>query len=323
MDSHKVFDIVKDDLERIEQELEGNLRSDVPLISQVGKHIILGGGKRLRPLLFVLCARLCGYTHDHTGLSSIFEYLHAATLLHDDVVDSADIRRGRASANALWGNSASVLVGDFLLAKSFSLAVNHGHHRMLKVLSDTTTKMAEGEVLELASSYDFDIKEAEYFRIIIDKTAVLLSAACHIGAILGNVFKEKEEALASFGLNLGIAFQLVDDAMDYTSTVEEFGKPVGNDLKEGKITLPLIYTLGQLNQSERDRLIEIINTNLEKDGDFEEAARWVKSYGGISYTLNRARGYAHIAKKGLEIFDENPTKTILMNLADFVVERRT
>lgn len=322
MDSYKVLDIVKDDLERIEQELERNLTSDVPLISQVGKHILLGGGKRLRPLLFILCAKLCGYSEDHTGLSSIFEYLHAASLLHDDVVDSADIRRGRASANALWGNSASVLVGDFLLAKSFSLAVNHGHHRMLKVLSDTTAKMAEGEVLELVGNYDFDIKEADYFRIIINKTAVLFSAACHIGAILGNVSKEKEEALASFGLNLGIAFQLVDDALDYTSTVEEFGKPVGNDLKEGKITLPLIYTLGQLDRSHRDRLMEIVNANLEKDGDFEEAAQWVKNYGGISYTLNRARSYADMAKRRLEIFDENQTRAILMNLADFVVERK-
>lgn len=322
MDSPKVLDMVKDDLERIEQELERNLTSHVPLISQVGKHILLGGGKRLRPLLFVLCARLCDYTHDHIGLSSMFEYLHAATLLHDDVVDGAEIRRGKASANALWGNSASVLVGDFLVAKSISLAVNHGHRRMLEVFSDTITKLAEGEVLELVGNYDFDIKEDDYFRIIINKTAILFSAACHIGAILGNVSKEREEALASFGLNLGIAFQLVDDALDYTSTAEEFGKPVGNDLKEGKITLPLIYTLGQLNQTDRDRLIEIINTNLEKDGDFKEAAQWVKNCGGISYTLNRARGYADVAKRELEIFDENPTKAILMDLADFVVERR-
>lgn len=322
MDSHNIFDTLKGDLQRIEQELEENLISNVPLISHVGKHILLSGGKRLRPLLFLLCARLCGHTSNQAGLSSIFEYLHAATLLHDDVVDSAEIRRGKSSANALWGNSASVLVGDFLLAKSFSLAVNHGHYQMLKVLSDTATKMAEGEVLELVHSYNYDINEAEYFRIITDKTAVLISAACHIGAVLGNVPKEREDALASFGLNLGIAFQLVDDALDYTSTVEEFGKPVGNDLKEGKITLPLIYTLAQLNPAGKNQLLETISLSLESDGDFRKVAQWVENHGGIPYTVGRARYYRDLAKKELGIFEESSTKSILMNLADFVVERR-
>ncbi len=323
MNSYNILDTLKGDLQRIEQELEENLISNVPLISHVGKHILLGGGKRLRPLLFVLCARLCGHTSNEAHMSSIFEYLHAATLLHDDVVDSAEIRRGKTSANALWGNSASVLVGDFLLAKSFSLAVNHGHYQMLKVLSDTTTKMAEGEVLELTHSYNYNINEAEYFRIITNKTAVLISAACHIGAVLGDVPKEKEDALALFGLNLGIAFQLVDDALDYTSTVEEFGKPVGSDLKEGKITLPLIYTLAQLNPAGKNQLLEIISQSLQSDGDFRKVAQWVKSHGGIPYTVGRARYYRDLAKKELGIFEESPTKSALMSLADFVVERRT
>jgi octaprenyl-diphosphate synthase len=320
---HRIFETVKDDLERIEQELEENLKSRVPLVSKVGTHILLGGGKRLRPVLFILCARLCGYSYrDHAGLSAIFEYLHAASLLHDDVVDGAGLRRGKASANALWGNSASVLVGDFLYAKSFFLAVKHGHLRVLKVLSETVAKMSEGEVLELANSHNFDLAEDEYFWVITDKTAVLISAACQIGAILADVSREKEDALASFGLNLGIAFQLVDDALDYASTVEEFGKPVGTDLREGKITLPLIHVLGQLSKSERDRLIEIINVGIKNNGDLTEAAQWVDRYGGITHTINRARTYADLAKRDLDVFDDSHTKMVLADLADFVVERR-
>lgn len=323
LSADRIFETIKDDLERIEQELEENLKSRVPLVSEVGTHIMLSRGKRLRPVLFILCARLCGYSYqDHAGLSAIFEYLHAASLLHDDVVDSAGLRRGKVSANALWGNSASVLVGDFLYAKSFFLAVKNGHLRVLKVLSETVAKMSEGEVLELANSYNFDLTEEEYFWVITDKTAVLISAACQIGAILGDVSKEREDALASFGLNLGIAFQLVDDALDYISTVEEFGKPVGKDLKEGKITLPLIHVLGQLSYSERDRFIEIINVGIKNNADLSEAAQWVERYGGITYTISRAKSYADLAKKELDVFDDSHTKTVLADLADFVVERR-
>jgi len=237
--SSNLFERLQHDIDKVNLYLEDNLKSHVPLISEVNQHILLGAGKRIRALLFVLCSRLNGFSGEKSFyFSSIFEYLHAATLLHDDVIDNAAVRRGKASANTVWGNSPSVLVGDFLLAKSFSMAVETQSLKILQVLSETTKRMAEGMVMELIHSHDFNVPEEIYREILIDKTAILISAACQTGAIWGQCTDKEAEALAQYGMELGIAFQLVDDLLDYTSTQEDFGKPVGNDFKEGKITLP-------------------------------------------------------------------------------------
>jgi len=221
---YPLFAQLDDDLQRIEEEINKNLQSSVPLIALVTRYIMRSGGKRLRPLLTVLAARLLNYQgNDHYGLSIVFEYLHAATLLHDDVVDNAELRRGRPSANTLWGNAAVVLVGDFLLATSFFLSVLSGNLKILRILSETTTSMAEGEVLQLINSDNLEISKEEYIEVIERKTAILISAACQIGAILGQADEEQEEAMRRFGLNLGIAFQLRDDFLDYTGSEESPG----------------------------------------------------------------------------------------------------
>ncbi len=278
------------DIDKIHYYLQENLKSHVPLISEINQHILLSGGKRLRALLFILCSRLCGFSGGEKAyyFSSIFEYLHAATLLHDDVIDNATVRRGKASANTLWGNSASVLVGDFLLAKSFSLAVETENLQFLDVLSRTTTRMAEGMVLELVESHNLEVSEETYREILINKTAILISAACQTGGIWGQAGLEEQEALAEYGLELGIAFQLVDDLLDYTATQDEFGKPVGNDFKEGKITLPLIHTLKVCSDKNKNKIKEISKKDQFMDEDFRFLFDLIKGHGGFEYAWGQA-----------------------------------
>jgi octaprenyl-diphosphate synthase len=277
----------------------------------------------LRALLFVLASRLCGLDEERSYyFSSIFEYLHAATLLHDDVIDNADLRRGKASANTIWGNSASVLVGDFLLSKSFSLAVETKSLKLLEVLSETTTHMAEGMVLELIHSNNLKVTEENYREVLINKTAILISAACQTGAIWGKASFEDEIALGQYGLELGIAFQLVDDLMDYTSTEKDFGKPVGNDFKEGKITLPLIHTLAVCYDEERNRINEMSKKDQFLDEDFLFLSDLIKKHGGLEYTQKMAKEAKDKAKGFLERFKPDPTRQILLDLADYVVERK-
>lgn len=310
------------DIDQVNFYLEENLRSHVPLISEVNRHILVGGGKRLRALLFVLSSRLCGYGGEQSYyFSSIFEYLHAATLLHDDVIDNADLRRGKASANTIWGNSASVLVGDFLLSKSFSLAVETQSLKLLEVLSQTTTHMAEGMVLELIHSHNLQVSEENYREVLINKTAILISSACQTGAIWGKASTAEEEALAQYGLELGIAFQLVDDLMDYTATQKDFGKPVGNDFKEGKITLPLIYTLRVCSDKDKNKINEISKKNQVTDEDFMALSVMINQHGGLEYTQKMARAARDKAKGFLKGFQPDKNQQILVDLADYVVER--
>ena len=311
------------DIDKVHFYLEGNLKSHIPLISEINQHILLGGGKRLRALLFVLCSRLCGYSGERAYyFSSIFEYLHAATLLHDDVIDNAAIRRGKTSANALWGNPASVLVGDFLLAKSFSLAVETANLQFLDVLSKTTTRMAEGMVLELIHSYNVDVKEKIYREILINKTAILISAACQTGAIWGEAGVEDQEALAQYGLELGIAFQIIDDLLDYTSTQNELGKPVGNDFKEGKITLPLIHALTVCSEKDKSKIKAISKKDPFTDEDFRFLFDLIKEYDGFEYARGEALKSQDKAKRLLQKFNPTKDRQALINLADFVVERK-
>jgi octaprenyl-diphosphate synthase len=260
--------------------------------------------------------------NDHYGLSIVFEYLHAATLLHDDVVDNAELRRGRPSANTLWGNAAVVLVGDFLLATSFFLSVLSGNLNILRILSETTTSMAEGEVLQLINSDNLEISEEEYIEVIKRKTAILISAACQIGAILGRANGEQEEAMRLFGLNLGIAFQLRDDFLDYAGSEEEFGKPVGKDLQEGKITLPLIHALQSSNDGDRQRLVELITSDRDYEQIFGKVKKAIRNYQGLDYTDKLANHHITEAKSALSIFPESPTRQSLIEIAEYVVTRR-
>ncbi|MFP3867430.1 MAG: polyprenyl synthetase family protein [Desulfobacteraceae bacterium] len=321
MDRKKLFKTLKSDIDQINQALETNLSSHVPMISEVGRYILLSGGKRIRPLLFLLSARMCGCQEDHLpDISTIFEYLHAATLLHDDVVDDATVRRGLSSANMIWGNQAVILVGDFLLSKALGIAVSTNKVRVMQVLAQTTIQMAEGEILQLIHTGNLDKTEEDYFEVITRKTAILMSAACQIGAILGGVPAPQELALKDFGLNLGITFQIVDDILDYTGNVEELGKPVGNDLKEGKITLPLIHALVQAQPADRQRLQE-----LAKLTDRQEIARELRpildKYGSLDHARQKAQAYTTKAQEYLKIFPPSREKTIFTEITNYLVER--
>jgi octaprenyl-diphosphate synthase len=314
--------LVGEDLKNVELQFKKDLQSDVPLIRKVGEYVLSSGGKRIRPALLLLSAELCGYKGDrHVPLASVIEFIHTATLLHDDVVDNANLRRGIASANTLWGNEASVLVGDFLFSKSFSLMVADGDLNVLKVLSAATTIIAEGEVLQLICTSDMEITEERYVEVVKCKTAILLSAACQAGAILGKVAPVYEDALRDFGLALGIAFQLMDDTLDYVASEEQFGKSIGHDLEEGKITLPLIHTLKQCTPAERDQIADIVEKDLLDKSDFQKVFSLVHTYGGIDYALGRARDYIASAKSCLDPFADSPCKRALMNLSDYVVTR--
>ena len=315
---------IRPDLERIETQLEQCLSSAVPLISLVARYIIRSGGKRLRPLLMILAARLCGYegTEDAV-LSVVFEFIHAASLLHDDVVDHAEVRRNKPAANTIWGNPAVVLVGDYLYSKSFLMAIAHNDIRILDVLSETTTLMAEGEVLQLIHSDDMEITEAEYIEVITRKTAVLISAACRIGAIFGKGTPEQVESLRAYGYHMGVAFQLADDALDYTGSVEELGKPVGNDIQEGKATLPLICALRNGTPEDRIRLREIFSADTIEAADFAAVKEIVSHSGGLDYTVALALEHVRRAREALQGFTSGPALDTLLDMADYVVCRRS
>ena len=304
----------------INQALVDNLQSHVPLISEVGRHILLSGGKRIRPLLFLLSARMCGCRlPELPAFSTIFEYLHAATLLHDDVVDAAAVRRGQSTANTIWGNQAVILVGDFLLSKALSLAVTTDQLRVLKVLAQTTTLMAEGEILQLLHAGNLKLTEAGYFEVINRKTAFLMSAACQIGAILGNSPLPLEEALAQFGLNLGITFQVVDDILDFTGDAREMGKPIGNDLKEGRITLPVIHALAQAAPQDRERLEEMARDL--KPEMILELRQLLDKYGSLDHARNLAREYTLKAQANLGAFPQVPEKTYFQAFTEELLDR--
>lgn len=295
------------DVAAINQALVANLQTHVPFISEVGRHILLSGGKRVRPLLFLLSARLCGCRSNHlTDFSTIFEYLHAATLLHDDVVDAAAVRRGLSTANTIWGNQAVILVGDFLLAKSLSLAVDTDKLKVLKVLAHTTTLMAEGEILQLLHARNLDLTEDQYFEVTIRKTAALMSAACQIGAILGGVSDAQEQAMTQFGLNLGITFQVVDDILDFTGDERRLGKPVINDLKEGRITLPIIHALAHAAEADRRRLKDLAQEVTPENAP--EILALLEKNGSLDYAREQARRYTLKAQENLEIFPESVEK---------------
>ncbi len=317
-----VLALIGEDLKNVELQFKKDLHSDVPLIKKVSEYVISSGGKRIRPMLLILSAYLSGYRGNrHVPIASVIEFIHTATLLHDDVVDNANLRRGLASANSLWGNQASVLVGDFLYCRSFALMVADGDLQILKLLANATTVLAEGEVLQLIYTKNPDVTEEQYVDVVRCKTAILLSAACQAGAIMGGVSPEQEAGLRDFGMELGIAFQMVDDSLDYSASEKEFGKTIGHDLEEGKITLPLIHALKHCTADERTRVAEVVRKEQITGDDFGMIFDLVGKYGGIEYTLEKAKEYSDRSKRYLDVFSDSPEKAALLKLSDYIVTR--
>jgi len=319
----QILESVRQDLAEIEVALTENLKPYLPMVSHVAKYIMFSGGKRIRPLLMILSARLCGYKGDYDKtLSVVFEYLHAATLLHDDVVDDADVRRGNPVAHSIWGTPATVLVGDFLLARSMAIAAETDSLPIIDVLADTTAQMSEGEIHQLLHKGDLTVNEKDYMEVIGRKTAHLIRAACQVGALLARAPEEQVQALAEYGYQLGIAFQMADDLLDYTADTKVIGKPIGTDLKEGKLTLPVIYALNRATGEDRRRLEIIIQDTDITEADFETVLGLIKKYGGIAYTRERAQEHIEQAKTCLDIFSASKPRTLIEHLADYVLVRK-
>jgi len=296
--------------------------SPVVLIPQLAGHIVAAGGKRIRPMMTLASARMCGYQGQrHVGLAACVEFIHTATLLHDDVVDESDLRRGEASANAVWGNQASVLVGDFLFSRAFELMVADGSLEVLAVLSKASSVIAEGEVLQLTTTNNTETGETQYLEVIRSKTAQLFSAACRIGALVADRPKVEEDALETYGMNLGITFQLVDDALDYSAKQATLGKTVGDDFREGKITLPIILSFRRGDDEERAFWRRTLEDLDQEDGDLERAIELMNKHDALEDTVERARHYGAIARDAMGIFDDGPEKTALIDAIDFCINR--
>jgi len=319
----KILAMVKDDLVAIETALADNLTPYLDLVHEIASHILFSGGKRLRPLLMVLSAKLCGYkgNFDKT-FSTIFEYLHVATLLHDDLVDGARRRRGKLAAHLVWDNSKAVLVGDFLLARALSISAKTGHMAIIETIADITENMSQGEIHQLMRKGALDVTEEEYIEVIRRETAVLFQGACRISALIADASQEKEAALSEYGYNLGLAFQMADDLLDYTVDSTVLGKEVGADLKEGKLTLPVIYALKTASAPDREKMVNIIKNENFSVTDFKILIDLLKKYGGIAYTQNSATGHIQRAKKALSLFEPSETREIMLDVADYTLARK-
>jgi len=320
MDLTPILALTQTDREAVDREINRRLNSDVALINQLGSYIIHSGGKRLRPLLVTLSARALGYTGDrHVALAAIIEFIHTATLLHDDVVDASEMRRGQSTANVVWGNEASVLTGDFLYSRAFEMMVDVGSMRVMEILAKTTNTIAEGEVLQLLNCHDPDVTEESYLRVIYSKTAKLFEAAARLGAVIGDQPVEIEAAMAKYGMHLGTAFQLIDDMLDYTANSQALGKNVGDDLAEGKPTLPLLYALRTGNTAQQ----QLLRAAIEQGGidRIEEVVATIESTGANAYTARKAEDEARCAAGALTAIPESPYKQALLDLARFSVHR--
>ena len=315
-------DLCATDLARVNQLIVDNMHSEVALIPQLAGHIVAAGGKRLRPLLTLAASRMCQYQGSaHIGLAAAVEFIHTATLLHDDVVDASDLRRGRETANAVWGNQASVLVGDFLFSRSFRLMVAAGSLRVLDILSNASAVIAEGEVAQLITANDTATDEDAYLTVIRSKTAALFAAAARIGAVIAERPDHEEDALDRYGMNLGVAFQLVDDYLDYAASGDDFGKDVGDDFREGKITLPVVLAFRRGSDEEKAFWRRTLEQLDQHEGDLEQAISLMQAHNALSDTLVRARGYAETARAALDPFPASPHRAALEDVVDFCVER--
>lgn len=314
-------ELVADDMDSVNALILDRLHSDVVLINQIGHYIINSGGKRLRPMLVLLAARALGYSgQQHIDIAAIIEFIHTATLLHDDVVDESDMRRANETANAVWGNAASVLVGDFLYSRSFEMMVDVDNMRVMEILSHATNRIAEGEVLQLLNLNNPDISESQYLEVILRKTAVLFEAGTRLGAVLNAADHQTEAMLADYGLHLGIAFQMIDDALDYGSSSEDIGKNIGDDLAEGKPTLPLLRAMQQCSPEERARLATVIETGGSRETTV--ILNIVHATDAIDYTFAQAEKEADKAILALAALPESNYKQALISLANFAVKRR-
>jgi octaprenyl-diphosphate synthase len=320
MQLEEIRALVTADLQRVDQTIVQRLASDIVLVNQVSQYIIGGGGKRLRPLSVVLAARACGHQgQKHVPAAAIIEFIHTATLLHDDVVDGSDMRRGRNTANHVFGNEASVLVGDYLYSRSFQMMVELGDLRIQEVMANATNTIAEGEVLQLMNAHDPETTEQRYLEVIYRKTAKLFEAGAQMAAILSGSPPEIEQAMIKYGRHLGTAFQLVDDALDYKATAEELGKNLGDDLAEGKPTLPVIYALANAPAAEAAKLRAAIETG--GIDDLDQITHLIETSGGLEYTARMARREKELAVEALGRLPASNYRDALVSLADFAVAR--
>jgi octaprenyl-diphosphate synthase len=318
----KLWSLVRADMERVNQAILARTGSDVAMIPEVANHLIGSGGKRLRPMMTLAAAGLCGYGGDgHVKLAASVEFMHTATLLHDDVVDQSDMRRGKLAARMLWGNEASVLVGDFLLGQAFRMMVEVGSLPCLSVLADAAAVIAEGEVMQISAAKDTATTEDDYIAVIRAKTAALFAAACEVGPILAGRPKAEMAACRAYGTNLGIAFQLIDDALDYGGSSVKLGKNVGDDFREGKITLPVVLSFRRGTPDERAFWTRTLEKGEIGEGDLEIAIATVRRHRAIEDTIERARHYGAMARDALELFDASEHKAALLDVVDFCVKR--
>jgi octaprenyl-diphosphate synthase len=320
----KILEAVKDDLKDIENELAGNLTPHLDLVREVAGHILFSGGKRLRPLLMVLSCKLCGYsgTYDKT-FSTAFEYLHAATLLHDDLVDGACLRRGKPAAHRVWGNSVAVLVGDFLLARALALAAGTERIEVVRILAELTEAMSQGEVHQLMRKGDIGLSEDEYLEVIRRKTALLFQTACRVSAVLADAPEERQTALADYGFNLGMAFQLVDDLLDYVAETPQLGKEIGADLREGKLTLPLIHALRSARSADRKWIRQLVKNTDFTTEDFQKLISLMRDGGALRYTEKVASLYVEKAKAAMTVFPPSAARQTLLDIAAYTLNRKS
>jgi octaprenyl-diphosphate synthase len=317
-----VWEAYRADLDRIDDYIRRNLASSVTLVNTVAAHILNSGGKRLRPLLVLLSARLCGDTSSRPlTLGSLVEFIHTATLLHDDVVDDADLRRGRQTARKVWGNQISILVGDYLYSHAVRQVAALHDHAINDALAEACSRMAEGEVLQLHHHGSITMTEEDYLRIIKHKTASLIAVSCRIGAIISQASEEQQVALHRFGESIGIAFQIADDTLDYTADGALLGKTLGQDLREGKITLPLLHLIQHCPQADREMIENRLETRRLSEGDLQRIITLMQHYGSITYAMERARTYVRSAIRNLTMFDDSPAKRALVIVAHYMVNR--
>jgi octaprenyl-diphosphate synthase len=317
-----LLQLVGDDLIKVNHTILDRMHSRAPLIPQLAGHIIASGGKRLRPMLTLASTRLCGYVGERQiGLAAAVEFIHTASLLHDDVVDESDLRRGDATANVLWGNQPSVLVGDFLFSRAFQIMVQDGSLEVLRVLANASAIISEGEVMQLETLNNVEIPEEKYLEVVAAKTAALFAAACRIGAVIAGRGKVEEDALENFGRNLGIAFQLVDDTLDYSAHQATLGKTVGDDFRECKVTLPVLLAFRRGDEDERTFWHRCISDGEQGDADLERAIELLQSHDAPRDSIERARHYGAMARDGLGIFPDGEAKRALTHVVDFCIER--
>jgi len=316
-----IYDLIADDMKQVNATILERLQSEIVLINQVGTHIINSGGKRLRPVIHLLCARAIGYTgSQHIDIAAIIEFIHTATLLHDDVVDASELRRGQETANSLWGNEASVLVGDFLYSRAFQMMVDVGDMQIMSILANATNTIAEGEVQQLLNVHDPDTTEQRYLDVIHNKTAKLFESASELAAVLNKEDPGVTQAMAKYGMHLGTAFQLIDDVLDYSASSEEMGKNIGDDLAEGKPTLPLIYAIQHGTQEQA----AIVRKAIEENGleYIDAVTEAIHATGAIQYTADCAKKESQLAIDALESVADSEYKTALVALAEFAVSRK-